>query len=176
MCDWMWRCAELVSPLYDLMKEQVLDSKVMQTDDTPVGVLDPTLAPYAPGRIWTYVGDAHIRTPFTTTPQPQRDGPHAFIKEFPGYLQADAYSGYDELYKDRQREVIEVACWAHVRRKFFEAQSSDPMRSTVMLAYIRLFYDVEREAREHEAGRGGDGGRCARPSRTDPGDIKPTWT
>jgi hypothetical protein len=43
---------------------------------------------------------------------------------------------------------VEVACWAHARRRFYEAQSSDLMRSTVMLAYIRLLYDVEREARE----------------------------
>ena len=70
------------------------------------------------------------------------------MKEFNGYLQADAYRGYDELYKDGKRKIVEVACWAHVRRKYFEAQSSDPMRCTVMLAYIRLLYDVEREARK----------------------------
>jgi transposase len=44
--------------------------------------------------------------------------------------------------------VTEVACWAHSRRRFYEAQSSDLMRSTVMRAYIRLLYDVEREARD----------------------------
>jgi hypothetical protein len=70
------------------------------------------------------------------------------MKEFNGYLQADAYTGYDQLYKDGKRKIVEVACWAHVRRKYFEAQSSDPMRCTVMLAYIRLLYDVEREARK----------------------------
>jgi transposase len=149
MCDWMWRCAELVSPLYDRMKEQVLGSKVMQTDDTPVSVLDPSLPHTRTGRIWTYVGDRnHPYTVYDYTPTRGRDGPDVFMKDFHGYLQADAYSGYDELYKDRKRKIVEVACWAHVRRKHFEAQSSDPMRSTVMLAYIRLLYDVEREARE----------------------------
>jgi hypothetical protein len=54
------------------------------------------------------------------------------------------------LRQDAERGVIEVACWAHARRKFYEAQSSDVMRSTVMLAYIRLLYDVEREAREQK--------------------------
>ncbi len=82
------------------------------------------------------------------TPTRGRDGPQAFMEKFTGYLQADAYSGYDGLYEDFEREVIEVACWAHTRRKFYEAQSSDLMRSTVMLAYIRLLYDVEREARD----------------------------
>lgn len=149
MCDWMRRCADLVSPLYDRMKERVLSSKVMQTDDTPVNVLDPTRPHTRTGRIWTYVGDSdHPYTVYDYTPTRSRDGPDEFMKEFNGYLQADAYRGYDELFKDGKRKIIEVACWAHVRRKYFEAQSSDPMRCTVMLAYIRLLYDIEREARK----------------------------
>jgi transposase len=149
MCDWMRRCAELVTPLFELMKERVLSSKVMQTDDTPVGVLDPALPRTRIGRIWTYVGDGnHPYTVYDYTPNRSRDGPINFMKEFKGYLQADAYSGYEALYEDKKREVTEVACWAHARRKFFDAQSSDIMRSMVMLAYIRLLYGVEREARD----------------------------
>jgi hypothetical protein len=149
MCDWMRRSAELISPLFDLMRERVLLSKAMQTDDTPVNVLDPSLPRTRTGRIWTYVGDQdHPYTVYDYTPTRSRDGPDVFMKNFNGYLQADAYSGYDELYRDSRRNIVEVACWAHVRRKYFEAQSSDPVRSTVMLAYIRLLYDVEREARE----------------------------
>jgi transposase len=148
MCGWMRQCAELVNPLYESMKNSVLGSKVMQTDDTPVNVLDPSLPKTRIGRIWTYVGDHdHPYTVYDYTPTRSRDGPDAFMKEFHGYLQADAYSGYDELYRNRKRNITEVACWAHARRRYFEAQSSDLMRSTVVLAYIRLLYDVEREAR-----------------------------
>jgi len=101
------------------------------------------------GRIWTYVGDGeHPYTVYDYTPTRSRDGPEEFLKEFRGYLQADAYSGYDHFYQEPERGVVEVACWAHSRRRFFEAQSSDLMRSTVMLAYIRLLYDIEREARD----------------------------
>jgi hypothetical protein len=82
------------------------------------------------------------------TPNRSRAGPDEFLKGSHGYLQADAYSGYDEIYKDAGRGVTEVACMAHARRKYFDAQSSDIMRSMVMLAYIHLLYDVEREARE----------------------------
>ena len=147
MCDWMRDCAELVTPLFDLMKNRVLQSKALQTDDTPVSVLDPSLPRTRTGRIWTYVGDRdHPYTVYDYTPTRSRDGPDVFMNDFHGYLQADAYSGYDELYNDRARNIVEVACWAHVRRKHFEAQSSDPMRSIVMLAYIRLLYDVERDA------------------------------
>jgi len=151
MCDWMRACAELVSPLYELMKQQVLGSKALQTDDTPVPVLDPALPRTRTGRIWTYVGDdGHPYTVYDYTPNRSRDGPEAFLQEFRGYLQADAYSGYDHFYEDELRGIVEVACWAHVRRKFFDAQSSDLMRSTVMLAYIRLLYDIEREARDRK--------------------------
>ena len=69
------------------------------------------------------------------TPNRSRDGPDEFLKDFHGYLQADAYSGYDQIYKEAERGITEVACMAHARRKYFEAQSSDIMRSTVMLAY-----------------------------------------
>jgi hypothetical protein len=149
MSDWMRQCAEFVSPLYDRMKQTVLSSKVVQTDDTPVPVLDPKLPRTRTGRIWTYVGDNdHPYTVYDYTPNRSRDGPEEFLEPFNGYLQADAYSGYDHLYQDPQRDVTEVACWAHARRKFYEAQSSDLMRSMILLAYIRLLYDVEREARE----------------------------
>jgi transposase len=149
MCGWMRQAAELASPLVALMKERVLSSKAVQTDDTPVPVLDLELAHTRTGRIWTYVGDReHPYTVYDYTPNRSREGPDAFLKQFRGFLQADAYSGYDRLYQEPGRGVVEVACWAHARRKFFEAQSSDLMRSMVLLAYIRLLYDVEREARE----------------------------
>lgn len=149
LCDWMSACAELVKPLFNLMKERVLDSKVVQTDDTPVGVLDRDWTRRRTGRIWTYVGDReHPYTVYDYTPNRSRDGPVDFMKEFRGYLQADAYAGYDTLYNNPDRDVTEVACWAHARRKFYEAQSSDMLRPMVMLAYIRLLYDVEREARD----------------------------
>jgi transposase len=151
MCDWMRQCAELVGPLADLMKERVLSSKVVQTDDTPVPVLDPELPRTRTGRIWTYVGDAlHPYTVYDYTPNRCREGPDEFLKDFHGYLQADAYSGYDQIYKEAGRGITEVACMAHARRKYFEAQSSDIMRSTVMLAYFHLLYEVEREAREKQ--------------------------
>lgn len=149
MCDWMSRCAELLSPLYEEMKREALRSNVVQTDDTPVSVLDPELPRTRTGRIWTYVGDdEHPYTVYDYTPTRKRDGPEAFLEDFRGYLQADAYAGYDALYTEPGRGVTEVACWAHTRRKFYEAQSSDLTRTTVLLAYIRLLYDVERDARE----------------------------
>jgi transposase len=167
MCGWMRQAAELVQPLYERMKQQVLDSKAVQTDDTPVPVLDLEREHTRTGRIWTYVGDAaHPYTVYDYTPTRSRDGPEEFLEEFRGYLQADAYSGYDALYQKPGRGIVEVACWAHARRYFYEAQSSDLMRATVMLAYIGLLYGVEREAREQ--GLRGEDRRAFRQQRTKP--------
>ena len=167
MADWMRACADLADPLYELMKQGVLDSKAVQTDDTPVPVLDPDLPHTRTGRIWTYVGDGeHPYTVYDYTPNRSRDGPEEFLKAFRGYLQADAYSGYDHFYEEPGRGIEEVACMAHVRRKHWEAQSSDLMRSTVMLAYIRLLYDVEREARDQKLGS--DARRALRQAKSKP--------
>jgi transposase len=167
MADWMRTCADLVSPLYELMKQRVLGSKAIQTDDTPVPVLDPDLPHTRTGRIWTYVGDGeHPYTVYDYTPTRSRDGPEEFLKAFRGYLQADAYSGYDHFYEEPERGIEEVACWAHARRKHWEAQSSDLMRSTVMLAYIRLLYDVEREARDRRLR--GEARRALRQKKSKP--------
>lgn len=167
LCDWMGRAATLVAPLVDLMQQRALQSKALQTDDTPVAVLDPTLPRTKTGRIWTYVGDqAHPYTVYDYTPDRSRAGPDHFLQAFSGYLQADAYAGYDALYRDPARAITEVACWAHTRRKFFEAQDADPMRAMILLAYIRLLYAVEREARDRALDA--DGRRTLRQDRSVP--------
>jgi hypothetical protein len=83
----------------------------------------------------------------------RREGPEEFLRGYNGFLQADAYSAYDAMFTNPRRSLTEIACWAHARRYFFEAQSSDLCRATVMLAYIQLLYEVEREARNATAER-----------------------
>jgi transposase len=149
LSDWMRAGAELLWLLYRQMQTRVLSSKCVQTDDTPVAVFDPEMSHTRNGRIWTYVGDAaNPYIVYAYTPTREQAGPAAFLAAFRGYLQADAYAGYDNLFAEPDRGITEVACWAHARRKFFEAQTSDLMRAMVMLAYIRLLYAVEREAKE----------------------------
>jgi len=121
----------------------------VQTDDTPVPVLDAELTRTRTGRIWTYVGDRnHPYIVYDYTGNRRGQGPAEFLRSYRGYLQADAYPGYDAMFKNRYGELIEVLCWAHVRRYFYEAQAKDVARATVVLAYVGLLYDVEREARD----------------------------
>jgi hypothetical protein len=132
------------------MKQVMLTSKAVQTDDTPVPVLDAELTRTRTGRIWTYVGDRnHPYIVYDYTGNRRGQGPAEFLRSYRGYLQADAYPGYDAMFKNRYGELIEVLCWAHVRRNFYEARAKDVARATVVLAYVGLLYDVEREARDH---------------------------
>lgn len=154
MCDWAAQCADALRPLYDLMVKRVLQSRVIHTDDTPVDVLDRSRTQTRTGRFWVYLGDPdHPFTVFTYTPSRSRDGPMEFLKNWgrdrPVYLQADAFGGYDGIYRgEAGGQVTEVACWAHARRKFYEARTSDMAVATTALAYIRLLYDVEDAAKE----------------------------
>jgi len=157
MCDWMAGCAEALRPLHELMVQQVLGSKVIHTDDTPVDVRDKKLPQTRTGRFWIYSGDDdHPYDVFDYTPSRSRDGPMKFLAEWgkdeTRYLQADAFGGYDGIYAGAAGgKVVEVACMAHCRRKFYEARNSDHARSAEALAHIRLLYDVESSAQEQWA-------------------------
>jgi hypothetical protein len=95
--------------------------------------------------MWVYLGDKdHPYTIYKYTQNRSREGPAEFMKGYRGYLQADAYRGYDGIYADGK--ILEVACWAHARRKFFEAQTSQPGEAITALGYIRRLYNVEKSA------------------------------
>ena len=147
-CDWMAVCAGLLEPIVKQMHRQILQSRVIQTDDTPVTVLDKVKGRYQ-GRLWIYLGDRdHPQVVFDFTIDRSGAGPERMLEGYQGYLQADAFSAYDRLYTDGT--IVEVGCWMHARRKFFEAKASDPLRAHQALAWIRGLYAVEREAKTKE--------------------------
>lgn len=145
MCAWMLATGELVQPLADLMATRVRESKVIHTDETRVPVQDETQdGKCKSGRIWTYIGDRdHPYVVYDYTPDRSRAGPSKWLDKFKGYLQADAYGGYDGIYATG---VKEVACWAHGRRHFFDAKDTDARRAAQMLSMVRELYAVEDEA------------------------------
>lgn len=147
MCDWMASAAELLMPLWQLLKHWVLQSKVLHTDDTTVPVRDETKNNHRYGRLWDYIGDQdHPGIVFDYTITHARDGPAEFLKTFKGFLQADAYGGYDGIYTGSHGAIVEVGCMAHARNKFKEADSTDPERVLAAKAWVRKLYDVEDEA------------------------------
>lgn len=148
LCDWVRKSAELMHPLYNLQKQLVLLSPVVWTDDTPVKALGGDGPGSLTTRFWLYHGDDdHPFDVYDFTTSRKRDGPETFLAGFTGYLQADAYSGYDGLYLGSPSSIREVACWAHARRKFYDARSSSPGNAGLILESIRRLYDVEDRAR-----------------------------
>lgn len=147
-CDWVRAAAELLHPLYERQTELVLQSPVLWTDDTPVTVLQSGQKGSRTGRFWTYIGEQHPYSVYDFTESRARDGPGEFLAGFKGYLQADAYAGYDHIYLGSNESIIEVACWAHARRKFFDATHSSPRQSHQILEWIGQLYDIEDRARE----------------------------
>jgi transposase len=165
MCGWLAACAGLLEPVVKAMTRRILTSKAIGTDDTPVTVQDHGGKGSKTGRLWAYLGDRD--NPFVVfdyTPDRSRDGPERFLAGFvEGYLQSDAFAGYDRIHG---RGVVEVGCWAHARRKFYEARASDPERSHAAMAWIGRLYEVERESRE--GGWGDDRLMAARGEQSRP--------
>jgi transposase len=149
LAGWMAGAAECVLPLYELMKRRVLASDVLGTDDTPVKVLDPELDHTRTGRFWAYVGDdRHPDTVYDYTPNHKRDGPAKFLKDYAGVLQADAFSGYDGIYYGSNGKIVEAACCAHARRKFYDARETSPEAAHQALAFFGRLYAIEHDAEQ----------------------------
>jgi len=156
MCRWMGNIADLLFPLYDLMHTKVLEGFVIQVDATNAKYIDPAIKGKAKqGTVWGYNGDAtrpYVLYDFQINGT--RAGPEAFLKDYHGYLQCDAHSVYDQIFApvDAARpSPIEVGCWAHARRKFFDSREENAKAFDV-LNMIGDLYKLERELKKMNAG------------------------
>lgn len=157
MAGWAGQCSRLLQPLIDALKESIFSASQIHGDDTPIKVLAPGAGKTKVGRIWGYVRDG--RPYGDSTPpavcyfySPDRKGERPFnhLKDFTGVLHADAYSGYDKIYKTDDHSVariIEAACWAHTRRKFYEVTVNNEKANIAFkaLEQIGLMYKIEEE-------------------------------
>lgn len=149
MSDWVGKCADLLEPLVNRMQYHIRLSPKINTDDTSIPIKSKNRkgSTYN-GYLWVYIDDSS-NVVFDFTPNRSRNGPIEFIgKEYQGYIQADAYSGYDELFRISQ--AIEVGCHAHARRKFEHAMDSDPVRAARMMAMWTRLYGIESRAKKEE--------------------------
>lgn len=144
MSVWAGDAADLVRPLYELMKKRVLASHVIGTDDTVLPMQHPGRAKKA--RIWIYRGDDdHPYNIFDFTIGRGRDGPELFLGDYCGVLLADAYGGYDGICLGNS--ALKAGCWSHGRRKFTDAQTLAPVIAAEALALIGRLFAVERRAK-----------------------------
>ena len=126
LANWVGGAAHTLQPLVELIRRYVLNAMKLHGDDIPVPVLDPGRGKTKTGRLWTYVRDdrpAGSTDPpavwFAYSPDRKAEHPANHLRDFRGVLQADAYVGFNRLYA--QGRIVEAACWAHLRRKFYDA-------------------------------------------------------
>lgn len=154
MADWLGQVSWLLQPLVDRIADHVMASPKLHADDTPVPVLAPGTGKTQTGRLWVYLRDNRRWSPndkpaalFRYSPDRKGERPREHLKTFAGFLQADAYAGFERLY-DPTREVgiiAPVACWAHVRRKLYDVFKADnTSAAAVAIEKIKGLYEIER--------------------------------
>lgn len=150
MSDWLVQCAQLLEDVHRRMIRKVLDSGHVYTDDTslPLQNHDPMRHKTQDSKLWVYARDGRHGKPvivYEFSRSRSQDAPLRFLADYRGYLQADAYPGYDRLYLDGR--IKEVACNAHCRRKFVEAAEllKSPGRPHEALAFYRAIFRIERQ-------------------------------
>jgi len=153
LADWVGASAELLAPLNDALRQHVMSASKLHADDTPVPVLAPGTGKTKLGRLWAYVRDdrpagdpAAPAVWFAYSPDRKGEHPHRHLTTFAGTLQADGYAGFNRLYDSGR--IREAACWAHVRRKFFDLHRAhaSPLASEA-IERIGHLYAIESEIR-----------------------------
>ena len=153
LASWVGESARLLDPLVGALERYVLEARKLHADDTPVPVLAPGKGRTQTGRLWAYVRDdrpaAGPDPPavvYRYSPDRKGERPQSHLASFAGTLQADGYSGFASLYADGR--VVEAACWAHARRKYYDVYAADRSPTAAeALRRIGLLYAIEREIR-----------------------------
>lgn len=153
MAEWVGGASGLLAPLVDAIRRHVMAASKLHADDTPVPVLAPGRGKTKTGRLWVYVRDdrpaAGTAAPavwFAYTENRKGEHPRRHLARYRGILQADAYGGYQAIYGTGQ--VVEAACWAHARRKFYELHQARPSTVTAeALHRIGQLYAIEARIR-----------------------------
>lgn len=152
LADWVGRSAALLAPLVEALRKEVFSSDLLHGDDTPVPVLAPGLGKTKTGRLWAYVRDGRpwndARPPaavYFYSPDRRGEHPQNHLRGFKGILHADGYAGFNAIFE--QAQVAEAACWAHVRRKFFDEHEAGSPLAKEALDRIGALYGIEADIR-----------------------------
>ena len=163
LASWMVKTGELVQPLLNLLRDDLLAGRFVQCDETPFQVLkEPGKPATSLSYLWAQRGGARDAPILLYDYDPSRSGevPRRLLEGFQGYLQTDGYAGYAAL--GSQPGIVHVGCWAHARRKFVEAtkalrsterQARTAKESTALqgLGFFTKLYAIERLAKDASA-------------------------
>ena len=144
-CDLITRTVFWVEPVYQLLKQKLLQASYIQADETPMPVLiKRKKGKTHKGYYWVYFDPLKKIALFEYKRGRSREGPNEFLKGYEGVLQVDGYAGYNDLAK--KDTVTRAACMAHVRRKFEQAREYHKTAAEYALSSIGKWFDIEREA------------------------------
>jgi len=153
MCSWAMKVAEQCALLLELLKNDLLSGPLINADETTVQVLaEPGRSPTSKSYMWVYRGGTPSSPVLLYEYHPSRSGDvaAAVLRNYVGAVQTDGYKGYNFL--DIKDEIVHLGCWAHARRKFFEADKARPKgakpgSTTIALKFINNLYRIEKEAK-----------------------------
>jgi transposase len=150
MNDWVNATCQLLEPLYEALKREILSSDYLQADESPIKVLDKKKKGTThQGYQWVYHGVGLQLVLFDYQKGRGRDGPQKMLKNYSGYLQTDGYSVYDEF--EKNPNITLLGCMAHARRYFEKALDNDPHRARYFIEQVQQLYLLERALKEQEA-------------------------
>lgn len=151
MSDWLERAAWELRPIYREMEQRLFKGGYLQADETPIRYLDPDNPGQShQGYLWVY-GRPGGDVIFDWQTGRSQEAAKAKLKNFKGRLQSDGYPVYECVARE-QGGIILHGCWAHARRKFYEAQEEEPQKSAWVLKEIGRLYHLESQMREAHAG------------------------
>jgi transposase len=144
LCQWTMRCGQALKPLYEEMTKQVLRSKNVFIDESPVDMLAPGKGKVHQANMWVMVGGKEANPAYQVYHfriDRKHENALELLKGYQGVLHSDNYGAYQKAAK---KDVTWCPCWAHIRRKFIEAESGDPPFRKWVLRKIRYLYMLER--------------------------------
>jgi transposase len=143
---WVHATCNLIEPLYNTLKREVLRAAYLQADETPIAVLDKNKEGSThQGYNWVYHAPELKMVLFDYRIGRGRDGPAEILKDFKGYLQTDGYNAYEIFDND---SITLLHCMAHARRKFEQALDNDKERAEYVMKQLQELYAIERKAKE----------------------------
>lgn len=153
MANWTMAVARRIQPLVQLLRREIHGGPVVQIDETTLQVMQEAgRANTSQSYMWVYRGGQPEHPVVDYQYHPSRSGevPRKALQDYRGFVQTDGYDGYEEL--GRQPGIVHVGCWAHVRRKFFEAKvvSKHSGSADEALASIDKLFTLERELRAQD--------------------------
>ena len=151
LARWVELSADWLKPIYDHIRTGVLAGGYVQVDETPIDYLEPGHGTTKQGYLWT------ANRPGGEVYYTWRTSRAAVCLEeiipenFSGIIQCDGYSGY-RAFADKRSGIELAGCWAHVRRKFYDALESSPRVAGWLIKQIQNLYRIETQLREHHSG------------------------